>query len=189
MKNIYFNRLRKNKDKDNNIQKTSVPLNQYINNGNRLNSFSGLNKIGVNRSDHLNCINRSNNLVKSYNQSIIYMQNYQNKHENRCNNHSLYDSNKQQIINIDNNNDYIRFESEKFSKKVHLSNNNSIYNSSNNKNSIKNNNNNDNNVRNYTYQKNNYNNNITNINCNINIQNFTNKKIITNNSNNKKKNK
>ena len=184
MKNIYFNRLRKNKDKDNNIQKTSVPLNQYINNGNRLNSFSGLNKIGVNRSDHLNCINRSNNLVKSYNQSIIYMQNYQNKHENRCNNHSLYDSNKQQIINIDNNNDYIRFESEKFSKKVHLSNNNSIYNSSNNKNSIKNNNNNDNNVRNYTYQKNNYNNNITNINCNINIQNFTNKKIITNNSNN-----
>ena len=183
MKNIYFNRLRKNKDKDNNIQKTSVPLNQYINNGNRLNSFSGLNKIGVNRSDHLNCINRSNNLVKSYNQSIIYMQNYQNKHENRCNNHSLYDSNKQQIINIDNNNDYIRFESEKFSKKVHLSNNNSIYNSSNNKNSIKNNNNNDNNVRNYTYQKNNYNN-ITNINCNINIQNFTNKKIITNNSNN-----
>ena len=32
MKNIYFNRLRKNKDKDNNIQKTSVPLNQYINN-------------------------------------------------------------------------------------------------------------------------------------------------------------
>ena len=184
MKNIYFNRLRKNKDKDNNIQKTSVPLNQYINNGNRLNSFSGLNKIGVNRSDHLNCINRSNNLVKSYNQSIIYMQNYQNKYENRCNNHSLYDSNKQQIINIDNNNDYIRFESEKFSKKVHLSNNNSIYNSSNNKNSIKNNNNNDNNVRNYTYQKNNYNNNITNINCNINIQNFTNKKIITNNSNN-----
>ena len=28
------------------------------------------------------------------------MQNYQNKNENICNNHSLYDSNKQQIINI-----------------------------------------------------------------------------------------
>ena len=184
MKNIYFNRLRKNKDKDNNILKSSVPLNQYINNGNRLNSFSGLNKIGVNRSQHINYNNRSNNLVKSYNQSAIYMQNYQNKNENRCNNHSLYDSNKQQIINIDNYN-YIRFESEKFSKKVHLvhlSSNNSIYNSINNKNNIKSiKNNNNNNARNYTYQKNNYNNNITNINCNINIQNFTNKKIITNN--------
>ena len=187
MKHLYCNRLRKNKDIDiNNNSKSSFPLKQYINNGNRLNSFSGLNKIGVNRSENFNYLNRSNNLVKSYNQSGPYMQNYKSKNTSKCNNHSLYDSNKQQIINIENCHNYIRFESNnlekinKINKNNYLSTNNSIYNSIKNKNNKNSNNN--NNIRNYTFQKNYFNNNITNINYNIKIQNFTNKK--NNNNNN-----
>ena len=187
MKHLYCNRLRKNKDIDiNNNSKSSFPLKQYINNGNRLNSFSGLNKIGVNRSENFNYLNRSNNLVKSYNQSGPYMQNYKSKNTSKCNNHSLYDSNKQQIINIENCHNYIRFESNnlekinKINKNYYLSTNNSIYNSIKNKNTKNSNNN--NNIRNYTFQKNYFNNNITNINYNIKIQNFTNKKNNNNNS-------
>ena len=187
MKHLYCNRLRKNKDIDiNNNSKSSFPLKQYINNGNRLNSFSGLNKIGVNRSENFNYLNRSNNLLKSYNQSGPYMQNYKSKNTSKCNNHSLYDSNKQQIINIENSHNYIRFESNnlekiyKINKNDYLSTNNSIYNSIKNKNSKNSNNN--NNIRNYTFQKNYFNNNITNINYNIKIQNFTNKKNNNNNS-------
>jgi len=187
MKHLYCNRLRKNKDIDiNNNSKSSFPLKQYINNGNKLNSFSGLNKIGVNRSENFNYLNRSNNLVKSYNQSGPYMQNYKSKNTSKCNNHSLYDSNKQQIINIENSHNYIRFESNnlekiyKINKNDYLSTNNSIYNSIKNKNNKNSNNN--NNIRNYTFQKNYFNNNITNINYNIKIQNFTNKKNNNNNS-------
>ena len=183
MKNIYFNRLQKKRNKENNnSDQTTIPLKQYINNGNRLNSFSGLNKIGVNRSSNFKNENKSNNnLINSYNQSIIYLPNYKNRNDLRHNNHSLFDSNKQQIINIDENNNYIRFESyniekEKENKNRHLSRNNSIFNSSNNNNSK-------NIGKNYSYQKNYFNNNITNINYNINIQNFTVKKNNNNTSN------
>ena len=183
MKNIYFNRLQKKRNKENNnSEQTTIPLKQYINNGNRLNSFSGLNKIGVNRSSNFKNENKSNNnLINSYNQSIIYLPNYKNRNDLRRNNHSLFDSNKQQIINIDENNNYIRFESyniekEKENKNRHLSRNNSIFNSSNNNNSK-------NIGKNYSYQKNYFNNNITNINYNINIQNFTVKKNNNNTSN------
>ena len=183
MKNIYFNRLQKKRNKENNnSDQTTIPLKQYINNGNRLNSFSGLNKIGVNRSSNFKNENKSNNnLINSYNQSIIYLPNYKNRNDLRRNNHSLFDSNKQQIINIDENNNYIRFESyniekEKENKNVHLSRNNSIFNSSKNNNSK-------NIGKNYSYQKNYFNNNITNINYNINIQNFTVKKNNNNTSN------
>ena len=184
MKNFYCNRLRKNKDEVFTINsKSSFPLKQYINNGNKLNSLTDIYKIGVNRSEHLNYIknsNNSNNLIKSYNQSGIYMQNYQRKNNTKCTNHSLYDSNKQKIIDIEKNNNYVRFEStnfdkEKTNKKNHLSINNSIYNSTNNKNSH------NNNIRNYTFQKNYFNNNITTINYNIKIQNFS-KNNIANNS-------
>ena len=185
MKHLYCNRLRKNKDINiHNNSKSSYPLKQYINNGNRLNSFSALNKIGVNRSENLNYLIHSNNLVKSYNQSGAYMQNYKNKNTSKCNNHSLYDSNKRQIINIENSHNFIRFESNnlekekinKINKNNYLSTNNSIYNSIKSKNNKNNNNNSNNNIRNYTFQKNYFNNNITNINYNIKIQNFTNKK-------------
>ena len=181
MKNLYYNRLRKNKDIDmDNNSKSSFPLKQYISNGNKLNSFSSLNKIGVNRSEHFKYLNHSNNLVKSYNQSGAFMQNYKSKNNSKCNNHSLYDSNKQQIINTENSHNYIRFESnnlekEKINKNKYLSTNNSIFNSIKNKNSHNNNN-----IRNYTFQKNYFNNNITNINYNIKIQNFTNKKNMNN---------
>ena len=190
MKNLYCNRLRKNKDKEFTINsKSSFPLMQYINNGNKLNSLNDIYKIGVNRSEHLKYMkqsNNSNNLIKSYNQSGTYMQNYQSKNKNnniKCTNHSLYDSNKQKIIDIENNHNYVRFESnffdkEKNNKKYNLSINNSIYNSTKNNNNSHNYNN---NVRNYTFQKNYFNNNITNINYNIKIQNFT-KKNTSNNS-------
>ena len=175
MKNIYFNRLRKNKGKEAiNNNKNFFPLKQYVHNGNNLNAF-GPNKKGVNKSEYINNINHSNKLLKSYNQPSMNYLKYQIRDKSKCNNHSLYDSNKRQIINIDNNNDYIRFESNNIEKEK-VTNNNSIYNSSSNKN----------NKRNYSYQKNYFNSNITNINYNINIQNFTNKKSIsTNNSINK----
>ena len=177
MKNLYCNRLRKNKDKEITLDsKSSFPLKQYISIGNKLNSLTDIVKIGVNRSEYFKYnknSNTSNNLIKSYNQSGVYMQNYQNKNKSRCNNHSLYDSNKQKLINIENTRNYVRFESnnldkEKNNKKYHLSSNNSIYNSIKNKNIH-------NNIRNYTVQKNYFNNNITNINYNIKIQNFTKK--------------
>ena len=178
MKNLYCNRLRKNKDKEITLDSKSLfPLKQYISIGNKLNSLTDIVKIGVNRSEYFKYnknSNTSNNLIKSYNQSGVYMQNYQNKNKSRCNNHSLYDSNKQKLINIENTHNYVRFESnnldkEKNNKKYHLSSNNSIYNS------IKNKNIHNNNIRNYTVQKNYFNNNITNINYNIKIQNFTKK--------------
>jgi len=181
MKNIYFNRLQKKRNKgNNNSQQTTFPLKQYISNGNSLNSFFGLKKLGVNRSVNFKNENKSNNnLINSYNQTVIYSQNYKNRNDLRCNNHSLFDSNKQQIINIDDNNNYIRFESyntEKENKKANLSRNNSIFNSSSNKSK--------NIGKNYSYQKNYFNNNITNINYNINIQNFTVKKNNTSNDSN-----
>ena len=181
MKNIYLNRLQKKRNKgNNNSQQTTFPLKQYINNGNSLNSFFGLKKLGVNRSVNFKNENKSNNnLINSYNQTVIYSQNYKNRNDLRCNNHSLFDSNKQQIINIDDNNNYIRFESyntEKENKKANLSRNNSIFNSSSNKSK--------NIGKNYSYQKNYFNNNITNINYNINIQNFTVKKNNTSNDSN-----
>ena len=183
MKNIYFNRLQKNREKETkNNKNNSIPLTQYIINGNKLNSFSSINKIGIKRSETRNYLNYSNNMAKSYNQSNIYMQTYQNKNNSRCNNHSLFDSNKQQIINLDNNNNYIRFESnnlknKKETKKDNVRTNNSVYNSLNNKKD------NNNTMRNYSYQKNYFNKNITNINYNINIQNFANNKTTsTNNS-------
>ena len=185
MKNFYFNRLQKNKGKENNNSK--FPLKQYINNGIRLNTFNSVSKIGVNRSENLNYFNNANNLIKSYNKSVIEVKKNENINKSKFNNHSLYDSNKRQIINIDNKNNYIRFESnniekEKESKKIRLSKNNSIYNSYNN-NKTKNNY-----IKNNSYQKNYFNNNITNINYNINIQNFTNNKTtstnITTNKNN-----
>ena len=181
MKNIYLNRLQKKRNKgNNNSQQTTFPLKQYISNGNRLNSFSGLYKLGENRSVNFKNENKSNNnLINSYNQTVIYSLNYKNRNDLRCNNHSLFDSNKQQIINIDDNNNYIRFESyntEKENKKANLSRNNSIFNSSSNKSK--------NIGKNYSYQKNYFNNNITNINYNINIQNFTVKKNNTSNDSN-----
>ena len=154
----------------------------YISNGNKLNSFSGLNKMGVNKSGNFKNENKSNNdLINSYNRSVIYLQNYKNRNDLRCNNHSLFDSNKQQIINLDDNNNYIRFESyniekEKDNKKMYLSRNNSIYNSTFNRSK--------NNGKNNSYQKNYFNNNITNINYNINIQSFTVKKDNTSNESN-----
>ena len=181
MKNIYLNRLQKKRNKgNNNSQQTTFPLKQYISNGNRLNSFSGLYKLGENRSVNFKNENKSNNnLINSYNQTVIYSKNYKNRNDLRCNNHSLFDSNKQQIINIDDNNNYIRFESyntEKENKKANLSRNNSIFNSSSNKSK--------NIGKNYSYQKNYFNNNIKNINYNINIQNFTVKKNNTSNDSN-----
>ena len=190
MKNFYFNRLRKNKDKEFTINsKSSFPLKQYINDGKKLNSLNDIYKIGLNKSEHLKYLKQSNNsnsLIKSYNQSVTYMQNYKAKNKNnnnsKCKNHSLYDSNKQKLIDIENNHNYVRFESnyldkEKNNKKYHLSINNSIYNSTKNNNSH----NYDNITRNYTFQKNYFYNNITNINYNIKIQNFT-KKNTSNNS-------
>lgn len=127
MKNSYGSRLRKNnKIIEKNIEertKNVYPLSHYINNGKKLNINSGFNKIEVkNRGTHY--INQNSNLLlNSYNQSSDYLNNNQtNKNYNnsnckteyntinRINNHSLFDSNKQKIINPENNNhNYVRF--------------------------------------------------------------------------------
>ena len=191
MKNLCFNKLLKNKDFKTNINQKNkaFPLKDYITNGNRLNSFTYKNKIEVNRSAYNNQTTHkvSSNLITSYTHSGNYFINTQNQNKTKTkhNNHSLFDSNKRQIISTDFKNKYIRFEPKNVSNIKEKDNNKnkstniSIYNSNNSK--ANNNNitknyrlkNNDNNARNYSYQKNYFNNNITNINYNINIQNFS----------------
>jgi hypothetical protein len=127
MKNSYGSRLRKNnKMREKNIEertKNIYPLSHYINNGKKLNINSGFNKIEVKKRG-INYIKQNSNLLlDSYNQSSDYLKNNQtNKNYynsnckteyntiNRINNHSLFDSNKQKIINQENNNhNYVRF--------------------------------------------------------------------------------
>lgn len=123
MKNSYGSRLRKNnKMREKNIEeriKNVYPLSHYINNGKRLNINSGFNKVEVKKRG-IHYINQNSNLLlNSYNQSSDYLKNknYNNSNckteyntINRMNNHSLFDSNKQKIINQENNNhNYVLF--------------------------------------------------------------------------------
>ena len=126
MKNSYGSRLRKNnKMREKNIEekiKNVYPLSHYINNGKRLNINSGFNKVEVKKRG-IHYINQNSNLLlNSYNQSSDYLKNknYNNSNckteyntINRMNNHSLFDSNKQKIINPQNNNNYVEFISNK----------------------------------------------------------------------------
>ena len=127
MKNSYGSRLRKNnKMREKNLEeriKNVYPLSHYINNGKRLNINSGFNKVEVKKRGIHYIKQNSNLLLDSYNQSSDYLKNNQtNKNYynsnckteyntiNRINNHSLFDSNKQKIINQENNNhNYVRF--------------------------------------------------------------------------------
>ena len=176
MEIFYYNRLRKNKEKNiSNEFNNSFPFKHYITIGNKLNYNSFINKSDIYHNENYSYLNKSNNLTK--------IQKNQNPKRTRCNNHSLYDSNKQQIINIENTDNYVRFKSNNNiskEKKIKLS-NNSIYNSS----TTNNKNNNNNCLRSYSFQKNFFNNYITNINYNINIQNYTNKKKENNSLTNK----
>ena len=126
MKNSYGSRLRKNnKIREKNIEertKNIYPLSHYINNGKKLNINSGLNKIEVKKRGIHYINHNSNLLLDSYNSSDYFKNNQTNKNYynsnckteyntiNRINNHSLFDSNKQKIINQENNNhNYVRF--------------------------------------------------------------------------------
>ena len=124
MKNSYGSRLRKNnRMREKNIEertKNVYPLSHYINNGKKLNINSGFNKVEVKKRGIYYINQNSNLLLNSYNQSSDYLKNNQaNKNYNnsnckteynRLNNHSLFDSNKQKIINQENNNhNYVRF--------------------------------------------------------------------------------
>ena len=127
MKNSYGSRLRKNnRMREKNIEertKNVYPLSHYINNGKKLNINSGFNKVEIKKRGIYYINQNSNLLLNSYNQSSDYLKNNQaNKNYNnsnckteyntinRLNNHSLFDSNKQKIINQENNNhNYVRF--------------------------------------------------------------------------------
>ena len=117
MNSSYNNRSKKNKKipEDNNHPKAKrlFPLGHYINNGLKLNSYSGSNKVEI-KNKVLN--EKSNPLVNRYNPPDSYNQNYKQYKSNNImnfNNHSLFDSNKQKIINPQNNNNYVEFISNK----------------------------------------------------------------------------
>ena len=104
MEIFYYNRLRKNKEKNiSNEFNNSFPFKHYITIGNKLNYNSFINKSDIYHNENYSYLNKSNNLTK--------IQKNQNPKRTRCNNHSLYDSNKQQIINIENTDNYVRFKS------------------------------------------------------------------------------
>ena len=128
MNSSYNNRSKKNKKipEDNNHPKAKrlFPLGHYINNGLKLNSYSGSNKVEI-KNKVLN--EKSNPLVNRYNPPDSYNQNYKQYKSNNIvnfNNHSLFDSNKQKIINPQNNNNYVEFISNKKSINANSNNNN-----------------------------------------------------------------
>ena len=119
MNNSYNNRLKKNKKmpQENSLQKTKglFPLGNYINNGKKLNSYSGYNKLEI-KNKVLN--ENSNPIVNTYNPPDSYYQNYKNNNVVNFNNHSLFDSNKQKVIKPRNDNNYVEFISNKNSINV-----------------------------------------------------------------------
>ncbi len=111
MQNLYNDNSKANTDyiKKNSrkINKAIYPFRQYINNGKKLNNFS--NNREVLKIHEI--IDNSNSFKNSFRKPYIFIPNYQNNNNtfHECNNHLLFDSNKQKIINPENNHHYAQF--------------------------------------------------------------------------------
>ena len=133
MNNLHGNRLKKNPKifQENLEDKTKklFALRHYINNGKKQNTYSGYNQTEINKRDA-----NTNSLINSYNENFgNYLSNKKfvnYKIKNKCNNHSLYDSNQQKLINFENAYNFVKFNSnnknnsnisnQNFSNKEHL---------------------------------------------------------------------
>ena len=108
MKNLYGNRLKKNQKifQENIEEKTKklFALKHYVNNGKKLNTYSGYNITEIKKGD-----TNTNSLINSYNENYNSKKKFNYKINNRCNNHSLYDSNQQKIINSENTHNFIKY--------------------------------------------------------------------------------
>ena len=113
MKNIYGNKLKKikalpqetNQEKTKNLNRLN---HNNINNGIKLNTYSGIHK----KENKIRESNQNKNSLKnSYNLAINYaiVQTKNKNCINNYNNHSLFDSNKQKVINPQNSNNYVQF--------------------------------------------------------------------------------
>ena len=120
MKKVYGNRLRKNKmlpEENQERFENLYSLSHYINNGKKLNSYLENNKLEEKNRESNEILNFQ---AYSYNKSDSYFSNYpksKSKNNKNFNNHSLFDSNKQKIINPENNHNYVQFISN--NKKTH----------------------------------------------------------------------
>lgn len=125
--NSFNNRLKKSKiiAKENNPAKEKYlyPLNNYVGNSTKLNDYTGNNNKIKLEDKKRNCTDNSNPLKSSYNPPNNYFSNY-HKSNNliNFNNHSLFDSNKQKLINPNSDCKFVQFASK---GKNNIMNNNS----------------------------------------------------------------
>ena len=114
--NSFNNRLKKSKIivKENNPTKEKYlyPLNNYVTNGNKLNNYTGNSNKNKLEDKKRNYTDNSNPLKSSYNPSNGYFSNYhKNNNLINFNNHSLFDSNKQKLINPNSDCKFVQFAS------------------------------------------------------------------------------
>lgn len=93
-------------------EKYLYPLNNYVANSTKLNDYTGNNNKNKLEDKKRNCIDNSNPLKSSYNPPNSYFSNY-HKSNNliNFNNHSLFDSNKQKLINPNSDCKFVQFAS------------------------------------------------------------------------------
>ena len=114
--NSFNNRLMKSKNiiKENNPTKEKYfyPLNIYVANGKKLNDYTGNNNKNKLEEKKRSYTDNTNPLKSSYNPSNSYFFNYHKSNNlKNFNNHSLFDSNKQKLINPNTDCKFVQFAS------------------------------------------------------------------------------